>query len=105
MRDRLGVIDSLSAGYRFLGRRLDLLIVPILLDLLFWLCPRLSLAPLFKQAGELYSQASSTQGLPQDMVTQTTALLAQVGEQSNLLNVLANSWLHVPSLLADIPPL
>lgn len=109
MRDRLGVIDSLSAGYRFLGRRLELLLIPILLDLLFWLGPRLSIAPLFKQAADFYAQAANLKGMPTDMVALTQQMadtLTQLGQQSNLLGVLANSsLLHVPSLLAGSAPL
>jgi hypothetical protein len=104
----LGVIDSLSAGYRFLGRRLELLLVPILLDLLFWLGPRLSLATLFEQIAAFYTQASSMEGMPSDlgeMSRQMATLLSQSGESSNLLGVLANSsLLHVPSLLAGSAP-
>jgi len=100
----LGVIDSLSAGYRFLGRRIELLIVPILLDLLFWLGPRFSVAPLFQQTAALYTQVSATEGMPADMADMTkqaATLLSQMGEQSNLLGTLANTtMLHVPSLMA-----
>lgn len=105
----MGVIDSLSAGYRFLGRRLDLLLVPILLDLLFWLGPRLSIAPLFQQAAAFYTQASALEGIPPDVVRMSQQMatnLTQLGEQSNLLGVLANSsLLHVPSLLAGSRPI
>jgi hypothetical protein len=108
MRNRLGIIDSLSAGYRFLGRRLDLLLVPILLDLLFWLGPRLSVASLFQQVAIFYRQASTVEGMPTDMADmsqQMATLLAESGENSNLLGVLANSsLLHVPSLLAGSAP-
>jgi hypothetical protein len=74
-----------------------------------WLGPRLSVAPLFERAAALYRQASAVEGMPTDMVamsSQMSALLAQSGENSNLLSVLANSsLLHVPSLLATIGPL
>jgi len=100
----LGVIDSLSAGYRFLGRRIELLIIPVLLDLLLWLGPRLSLAPIFKQAAALYSQMAATEGMSPDMtdiIKQVSTFMSQMGEQSNLLNALANTtMLHVPSLMA-----
>ena len=100
----MGVIESLSAGYRFLGRRLELLLVPILLDLLLWLGPRLSVAPLFKQLSAFYLQAADVEGMPAemaDMSQQMATLLQQTGESSNLLSALANSsLLHVPSLLA-----
>ena len=105
----MGVIDSLSAGYRFLGRRLDLLIVPILLDVLFWLGPRLSVAPLFKQAAAFYDQAATLDGMPTDMATmsqQMATVLGQLGDNSNLFGVLANSsLLHVPTLLGGSSPI
>jgi hypothetical protein len=94
----------LSAGYRFLGRRIELLIIPILLDLLFWLGPRLSIAPIFQQMASLYTQVSATEGMSPDMVDmikQAATTFSQMGEQSNLLNSLANTtMLHVPSLMA-----
>lgn len=100
----MSVIDSLSAGYRFLGRRLELLLIPILLDLLFWLGPRLSISPLFQQLADFYRQAASMDGMPVEMAEMSqqmaTTLLA-LGEQTNLFGVLANtSMLHVPTLLA-----
>jgi hypothetical protein len=105
----LGVIDSLSAGYRFLGRRLELLLVPVLLDLLFWLGPQLSIAPLFRQLAAFYQQAADMEGMPADMVEmsrQMATALTQSGEQSNLLGALANSsLLHVPSLMAGSAPM
>ena len=39
----LGVIDTLSAGYAVVNRRLWLLSIPIALDLMFWAGPRLGL--------------------------------------------------------------
>jgi hypothetical protein len=109
MRDRLGVIDSLSAGYRFVGKRLELLLAPILLDLLFWIGPRLSIAPLLQRAATFYTEASAVEGMPADMAqmsSQMATLLSESGKNSNLLAVLANSsLLHVPSLLAAIGPL
>jgi hypothetical protein len=104
----LGVIDSLSAGYRFLGRRIDLLLVPILLDLLLWLGPRLDIGSLFRQAAALYTDAAATEGMPTDMATlsgQMSEMLTTMGENTNLLSVLASSsLLHVPSLMAAIGP-
>ncbi len=108
MRDRLGVIESLSAGYRFLGKRLYLLLAPVLLDLLLWLAPRLSVAPLLRQVATLYTETATVEGLPTDMVEvnrQLTNLLTQAEGNSNLFEILVNSsLLHVPSLLANIGP-
>jgi hypothetical protein len=99
----LGVIDSLSAGYRFVGRRLYLLIIPVLLDLLLWMLPRLSVASLFESLATFYEQALSLEGMSSDVVdmaAQAAAMLREMGQQSNLLNMLvSNSLLHVPSLM------
>jgi hypothetical protein len=102
----VGIIDSLSAGYRFLGRRIELLIVPIVLDLLLWLGPRLSVAPLFGRFAEFYRDLAGSDGLPSDfsdMGTQVAELLSTLGESSNLLTNLAPSaMLHMPSLVGTV---
>jgi hypothetical protein len=106
---RLSVIDSLSAGFRVVGWRVDLLVIPLLLDLLLWLLPRFSIAPLFERLSAFYVQAVNQQGMPaemSDMVKQLSEFMNQQGASSNLLDVLANSlWLHMPSLLAILSPL
>jgi hypothetical protein len=102
----LGVIDSLSAGYRVLGKRLDLLLTPLLLDLMLWLAPRLSIAPIFRQLAGFYTDAAQVEGMSadmSDMSRQVADMLSQSGANSNLLNVLVNtSLLHVPSLLTYV---
>ena len=99
----MGVIDSFSAGYRFLGRRFDLLLIPIVLDLLLWLGPRLSIAPLFGRLADFYRFAAGSSDLPSDlneMSRQVADLLADIGANSNLLTNLAGSaFMHTPSLL------
>ena len=40
-----GIIDTLSAGFQTVNRHLYLLLVPILLDLFYWLGPRLTVKP------------------------------------------------------------
>ena len=67
----LGVIDSLSAGYRFLGRRLELLLIPVALDILLWLGPRFSVAPLSERLAGFYAEAARMEGVPPDMAAMT----------------------------------
>jgi hypothetical protein len=104
----LGIIDSLSAGYRFLGRHIELLIIPILLDLLLWLGPQLSVAPLFVQASSLYREAIPVQGAPPELTQMTgqfADILATAGQGSNLFDALVSqSLMHVPSLLIYLGP-
>ena len=98
----MGVIDCLSAGYRYLGWRLELILIPIVLDLLLWLGPRLNVAPLFEQFAASYRNLASAEGVTPDiaqMVGQLADSIRQMGEGSNLLNgLVSGTLLHVPSL-------
>ncbi len=109
----MGIIDSLSAGYRFVGRKLYLLAIPVLLDLLLWLAPRFSIAPLLERLATFYSDTMTAAGeqagaqltanlgdIPQ-MAQMTAAGMRVFGEVFNLLTALVSStFMHVPSLVA-----
>lgn len=105
----MGIIDSLSAGYRFVTERLYLLIIPILLDLFLWFSPRLSIAPVLERLAELYNQAAQMEELSGDlavMADQASALVTELGQQSNLFNLIVNSALfHVPSVMILSAPM
>jgi len=98
----LGVIDCLSAGYRYLGWRLELILIPIVLDLLLWLGPRLNVAPLFDQFAASYRNLAAAEGVTPEigqMVNQLADSIRQMGEGSNLLNgLVSGTLLHVPGL-------
>jgi hypothetical protein len=100
----LGVIDCLSAGYRYLGWRLELILIPIVLDLLLWLGPRFNVAPLFDQFAVSYGELAATEGVTPEigqMVSQLSDSIRQMGEGSNLLNgFVSGALLHVPGLPA-----
>lgn len=102
----MGVIESLSAGYRFLGRRVELLLIPIVVDLLLWLGPRLSIAPLFGRLADFYRNAANMDGMSGDlgeMSRQVADLLADAGANTNLLsNLTGSAFLHTPSLLVTV---
>jgi hypothetical protein len=101
----LGVIDSLSAGYRFLIRRLDLVLIPVLLDLFLWRAPRLSIAPILERVARFQTSAVASPDVPGDIAVlaeQSSAILQELGKHSNLFNLLLSTsgWLlHLPSLL------
>lgn len=90
-----GVIDTLTAGYETVNRRLWLLLFPIGLDLLLWLGPKFSILGV---AGFLPYRA-----LRADEFSLVTELLARF----NLMALLA---LHIPTVLglgytaAPLPP-
>ncbi|MEM7126689.1 MAG: hypothetical protein AAF702_10210 [Chloroflexota bacterium] len=105
----MGVIDSLSAGYRYITERLYLLIIPVLLDLLLWRLPRLSLSSIFERLAVFYLEAAQVDGLSAELKTVTEQLaemLKEIGHQANLWNLLvSDSLLHVPSVMVLVEPL
>jgi hypothetical protein len=101
----LGVIGSLAAGFEVIGRHLGLIALPVLLDLLLWLGPRVSIAPLVEQFAAFLLSRPAPDPAAVRQVTQVAQLLMQFGERSNLLALLsALPLLNVPSLLAQRAP-
>lgn len=103
----VGVIDALSAGLNLALRYPWPLAIPVVVDLLLWLAPRVSVAQLLQRlyAGwEALAQAFYT---PAQLASMSEALglmreaVAQVGRGSNLATALAGSWLSPPSALVD----
>jgi hypothetical protein len=104
----VGIVDSISAGYRFLVQRPHLLLLPLLIDAFLWLAPRLSIEPLLSQMADFYREFSA--GIADagaefsGLADQTTQLLTVIGESSNLMELVVSRTLyHMPSLLASIP--
>jgi hypothetical protein len=109
---RPGVIDTISAGFGTVNKRLWLIIIPILLDLILWLGPKISIAPLVNRALDGYHRLlieSSAQIPSQEQVTleqiegvyrQTQEVVEPIG-QVNLVGVLA--W-QLPSLMKTAMP-
>lgn len=101
----LGVIGSLTAGFEMLGRHLSLIVLPVLLDLLLWLGPRISIAPLVEQFAAFLTSRSAPDPAMVGQITEAARLLEEFGERSNLLALLsALPLLNVPSLLAQHAP-
>lgn len=97
----MGLIDTLSLGFKLVQRRVWLMLVPILVDIWFWLGPRLSIRPLIDGLLRLWSQA----GLPNDLAEMADSyrqLLMAVGDQFNLFWLLDSgvTWMQglVPRL-------
>jgi hypothetical protein len=110
----LGIIDSLSAGYRLIMRRLELLLLPLLLDAFLWVAPRLSIEPLLKSFSLFYSDIFAQFGEAADTLdpglanlpVEVAKMVDVVGKSFNLFDLLVSASLyHVPSLLATLPGL
>ena len=101
-----GVIDTLSAGYKLLNRHPYLLALPVVLDLFYWLGPRLSVAPVARQAAQALEQiaespavnvAGSQSAQYMDMLRN---MIENAGKDLNLFSVLSTP-LSVPTLLVS----
>ena len=90
---RLGVIDALGAGFSTINKKLALVLIPIVLDLFFWLGPRLSV-PAFHVGSPL-------NGLPAD----SQSMLEQFEQSVNALTQGFNGFtllgIGVPNLLGS----
>lgn len=103
VRKPAGIIDTLSVGFGAVSRRLWLLLLPVALDLYFWLGPRLSIQPFFDRFADQLATAP-TAGLSPDMAEQLPQMLDTIrmlGASFNLFSLLAAQGLGLPSLLAD----
>lgn len=98
----LGVIDSVSAGISLVWRRPWTLLVPIILDALLWLLPRLSLTNFFRPLADFFSSIVPLSSDPQAAEETRTAIQAGL-EASNVLGFVAvvlNAATRIPTLLA-----
>ena len=98
----LSIIDCLSAGYRFLGWRIELLIIPVLLDFALWLGPRIGVAPILNDIAATYTAAAGMDELSADMrmtLDQFAESVRAMGDYTNLADALVSgAAFHVPSL-------
>ncbi len=95
----MGVIDSISEGLNVVRRRPLVMLIPVLVDAVLWLAPRLSIRPLAIRVVSAFSQAAGA-SQSTDSVQAVGELLGSLGQQSNLLALLANGVVGMPSFLA-----
>lgn len=108
-KGKSGIIETLSAGFATVNRQLALLLIPLGVDVILWLGPRLSPAPLAEQFLRWY-QRNLTQspfpGLPPasplppgQLYDHSQEMLAPIAN-FNLLRILG--W-QVPNLMNALP--
>lgn len=97
-----GVIASLAGGFEMVNARLELILLPLVLDLFLWLGPRLSVQPLIERLSQ-----SIVTALGRDATAQQLAELAlfsqrmrDYGQTFNLFSFLSTSPIGLPSLYA-----
>jgi hypothetical protein len=101
----LGIIDTLSTGFNTLFRKPWLALAPVLLDLLLWLGPKLSAAPVIDQAVVPLRQALSAAAAAGAADANMSQMFAEALEElrvalgaTNLLSLLAWGRLGLPSI-------
>lgn len=104
MRDRTraatGVIDTLSLGYATVNRHPWIIAIPVLLDFLYWLGPRLSVATLLRT---LLEQVPMPAGLSDEMLQSYSSVqqsTLSAAEGFNLLSLLSTNFPGLPSVMA-----
>ena len=99
----MSVIDCLSAGFRYLGWRLELLLIPVALDLLLWLAPPFNVTTLAAEVAAWYRNMATVEGMPVESARLTQQVADSVDAFASGFNMLSalvsTTLLHVPSLL------
>lgn len=99
-----GVLACLTAGFEVVAHHPTLVVVPLLLDLFFWLGPRLSIRPVLIRARDLLTTALTAEGtgLEVNQIQWVTLWLNQMMEQFNLFVALRpGPVISVPSLMSS----
>jgi hypothetical protein len=102
-----GVVGSLRAGFDTIASHLTVILVPLVLDLLLWLGPRLHVDRLIQSIFDEMSRYARSSGFPSaDLKTlqeNSAALLEQL-QQYNLLSTLRTFPIGVFSLMSGTRP-
>jgi hypothetical protein len=102
-----GIIASLVTGFEAINARLELILLPLALDLFLWLGPHLSVGPLVPQVEAAMNSLVAAAG--NDAATQSNfqiirTALEDFGANFNVFSFLSTAPLGLPSLLASRGP-
>jgi hypothetical protein len=101
----MSIFACIMAGFEILARYWWPLAIPLLLDLILWLGPQLSIEPLVQAIIDLINRQPAPDSETAYQIAQAVQWLKQVGSQANLLSLLsAVPLLNAPSLLAQHTP-
>jgi len=98
----IGVIDSLQGGFNLVTRRPWLLLLPVLVDLILWRGPKLSMMPLIQRVQEMiFSQPDLPVEFAEsaDLASET---LLTFGQNYNLFSLLSGAVIGFPSYLSRL---
>lgn len=98
----MGVIDTLSAGFSRVTKKPWLIIVPVLLDLLIALGPRLSIEGLTRSLLPLIPDGAALGAPYEETLPAFRAWVTELGQGSNVLTMLSMRALGLPSVTAAL---
>jgi len=104
----LGVVGVLIAGFETVNTRLDLILLPLALDLFLWLGPHLSIQPMVAGVLEQLSAVFGGGAGNPDLIrsfNELHDLLTEYGAAFNLFSALSTAPLGLPSLMASRAPM
>ncbi|MEO6624915.1 MAG: hypothetical protein ABIN37_08795 [Burkholderiaceae bacterium] len=103
-----GVISSLATGFETINARLELILLPLALDLWLWLGPHLSVSPLMPQIEAalrpVYAAAAADPSGRQNLGI-LQAAIEGFGKTFNIFSMLSTAPLGLPSLMAGRSPI
>jgi len=102
----MGVIDTLSAGFRLVFRKPWLALIPFLLDIALWRAPRLSMSVLIERLLSWLNDWTASLDASQitsESLTETVTLLRETVATINVFGYVAWDSLGVPSIAASMP--
>lgn len=97
-----GVFATLAAGFDLTAKHLWLLILPILLDVFYWLGPRLSYQKLIERVVTFWLEQPEFAEIAEIM--QFTTLLRDIAPRTNLFTMLTVPLVGVPALMTGGAP-
>ncbi|MCE5258397.1 MAG: hypothetical protein LLG44_04960 [Chloroflexi bacterium] len=104
----MSIIDTLTAAYSKLAKKIWLIVIPIGLDIFIWLGPKVSIAPWIKQLFSelqlaIQSAVATAQTGSSEMLSQTLSDMQGAVESLNMTSLLAWGRVGVPSVAGILP--
>lgn len=97
---QVGAIDALATGFDIVRRRPWLPAIPVMLHILLWLGPRVSVAPLATRLAEYIMATQSANASMAPLAQAQATLITQWGGGFNLLSLLSGSLMGMASFVA-----
>lgn len=95
-----GVMATIAAGFDLVTKHWGILLLPILLDLFYWLGPRLTLTSLLEQGIAFWQE----QAAAMEMTGVDFAMFTEVAPRINLFASLSVPFVGVPAFMAGFMP-